>query len=348
MLRPMLRRDATRLRLPRGFTLIELLVVIAIIALLIGILLPALGEARKTARNVICLANLQQFGVATQSYSADFQDRIWAFNWKGGVLYPQAGAGLQGGPTTDDLQAASNQAVDIIRRRGDRPDMPVQRWVAHVYYSHLIIQDYLAARLPEVMVVCPEDRDRLNWQKDPKELYDKGFWLPRQPTPGPETKRWVYSSSYQAVPASYDNGADGARMQQSTHSTYTWGPDGPRLGGGRLGHVTFPSQKVHLHDNEQRHFSKKNIFFGEERCRQPLLMFDGSVTSVLTADTNPGWKPNDPTSKDPSRYSYQPRGWEAPTTTGVPAMLVTGYYRWTRGGLQGVDFGAGEVNTGQL
>jgi prepilin-type N-terminal cleavage/methylation domain-containing protein len=58
----------------RGFTLIELLVVIAIIALLISILLPSLGNARKTTWTVICQSNLRQLGIAIQMYLSDQRD----------------------------------------------------------------------------------------------------------------------------------------------------------------------------------------------------------------------------------------------------------------------------------
>lgn len=57
-----------------GFTLIELLVVIAIIALLIGILLPALGRARASAWKVVSLSNMRQLGIATQLYINDQKD----------------------------------------------------------------------------------------------------------------------------------------------------------------------------------------------------------------------------------------------------------------------------------
>ena len=60
----------------QGFTLIELLVVISIIALLVGILLPALGAARRSAQALVCLSNVRQWGLANSAFTTDHKGLI--------------------------------------------------------------------------------------------------------------------------------------------------------------------------------------------------------------------------------------------------------------------------------
>ena len=69
-----------KMKLSKGFTIVELLVVVSIIALLIGILLPAIGKARDKARTSNSISNLRQLATAHNAYAGDWEDSQISLN----------------------------------------------------------------------------------------------------------------------------------------------------------------------------------------------------------------------------------------------------------------------------
>jgi prepilin-type N-terminal cleavage/methylation domain-containing protein len=332
----------------RAFTLIELLLVVIIIALLISILLPSLAMARKSGRKTVCTSNLRQFAIGQAGYVNDYKEQIGTLSARPGTNFSQyadLNSFAAGTLTAANItRAAAAQAVDIMRRRGnlDTTLAPDPNWTPFVYYSHLALNDYLAQRLPEPMVACPEDSIRLGWQKNPTTF---------SPIPGDMPYRtygyrWAYSSSYQFVPASYSadkqarvgTGYQNTFAPSTDHSHFL--PSAQPMGGRRIGDVALPSSKVMIYDPIARH-ARKPDYFAYEDTKQPLLFFDSSVRDTKTGSTNHGADPNlvnSTLTPPPISVTYTPSlQYEPPARPGQSRVYPR--FMWTINGLRGFDLG---------
>jgi prepilin-type N-terminal cleavage/methylation domain-containing protein len=344
----------------RAFTLIELLVVIAIIALLIGILLPALAKAKLTAKNVLSQANMKQLNVGSANYAADNRDLIPTYSWRTGINITFCD-GKSRGPANSDIDAASWQNQEILMRTTGRCSTDskfhnfTQR-LPHRRFTHLVLLDYLTDRQPEQIAASPFDRNLIEWQSDPTNI-GNGSGVPYSsgnPEQGYDDdafwsnlamrERWPFASTYQTVPAAWNT--DGIGNQ----NTYVPVSDTPNLfqgGNVPLGRrkylqVAYPSMKVYMFEEFDRFSDRQGLYFAYPEAKANLQFFDGSVRSESTADANAGWNPAQPDENWKQRY-YPLDTFPLPKEGLGNGAELCQRYRWTRNGLQGIDFGGKEV-----
>ncbi len=354
MARPVsLKTNPTRRRRRGGFTLIELLIVVAIIALLVGLLLPALGAARRAARVTQCATQLQQLGVSSASYAVDHKEFIWNYSWRvrdaAGSVYGDLRA------VGSDMDAQRSQYVDTFRRITGRNHARETTLLPQILYGHFVLFDYLAARLPEPIYTCPSDRVRLAWARDIDTFIAGGA----PPYPGSVTTpiadgnrgiRWAYSSSYEATISAFDGLQTNAapadytrrlRNVQTNHFLFS-NPSVWKMNQQSFAQVQFPSQKVFLHEGHARHL-KRETYYAYAGASVNVLMFDGSAAFRNNKDADRGWDPWAPGNPNGYEYDYLPDAWEPRAVNASGRDRVFGYYRYTRNGLRGVDFGGSNL-----
>jgi prepilin-type N-terminal cleavage/methylation domain-containing protein len=368
-------------RTGRGFTLIELLLVIAIVALLVGLALPVLAGARKTGRQGVNVNNLKQLGTAAAGYSSDYRDAIATFSWQpGSTQRVYAGGGQYVSRTFSDrgpgaaVTPAAMQALTIIRLRGN-PDFDTledsfaDSWIPHPTFGHLVLLDYMAARVPAPVIVSPEDKRRQEIHEESRGWID-GAGSATTATTGRWVKRLPFSSSYTTSIAAFspDRGRQGQNdlvTQGTSHIEFmspSWADASVAkryaLGQRKQAEVEYPSQKVFMFEEVGRSGSEPHYFTHPE-ARVTNIMFDVSVRVERTSDVNRGGIAAIPTrggaigSIQEARIPYvnAPDGvsmtefgyplW--PTDGSAPPTNQHGRQRWTLMGLKGIDIGGKDV-----
>jgi prepilin-type N-terminal cleavage/methylation domain-containing protein len=231
----------------RAFTLIEILVVIAIIALLLGILIPALGSARREARAVPCAANLRSIAQAMGAYLSDSRG-----------LFPPAY--VYGSQTTSTTWKLADQ-------QGAHPN-PIN---GYVHWSFSLLGD--GQRVPEAAFLCPAaprggapatnpGERATSWETDLQQRDDLGNTSPVAAPQDRQAPRTAYTANAAILPRNKLNPGSSPRHNRLVQDSA----------------VTFPSKTI-LFSELVHTNSWRTVFDGQQsRSHRPITPFLGVST----------------------------------------------------------------------
>ncbi len=348
----------------RAFSLIELTVVLAVVVSASAVLAPSLSRVRSSMQGMTSEGNLLTIGQGSGMYALDNGDRIFTYTWRAGVPQLNIRSGNMIVPPSD-IQAASYQARDILWRSTGRINgqgrlsAPLER-LMHRRYSHLVLADYLGGNVSDPLWVDPADAQQLSWQANPLEYLEDDNTIPYgvdYPSGDYESSAgwddlavrqyWTYGSSYQQSNSAwlFDDIATYTPQYQSPHLYSNRGT----LGGNNVAQrftseVRFPSAKVFMFEE----FDREQIgtpYFMYDHAAPAKLMFDGSINTAMTGFARPGVNPgselHDRENNEHDMYyqNYLPLDkFPLPIFDSEQGNKLVHRYRWTSGGLSGLDY----------
>ena len=208
----------------QGFTIVELLVVISIIALLIAILLPAIGKARDAARVTQSSANLRNLAVANDTYASDWADRQFtavpddigftagdpfAYNREVACM-PQQLLGYDNSGRIWGWWCAVGEMCDSFFTGPTPPNCTFDYAYAPISYRTAPVEVFGSYRLPNCKAFNSYVGDR---------YYDPVFWAPKDTYPLRTAERFfIYPDEFVTDPP------DAPGEQRIAYSSYVWSP----------------------------------------------------------------------------------------------------------------------------